>query len=42
VRKWVEEGRAEILLGVVFIDEYSMLDIETYLALELFSRIFLL
>ncbi|MEM2875259.1 MAG: RuvB-like domain-containing protein [Candidatus Hadarchaeales archaeon] len=30
VRKWVEEGRAEILPGVVFIDECSMLDIETF------------
>ncbi|TDA29274.1 MAG: TATA box-binding protein, partial [Hadesarchaea archaeon] len=30
VRGWVEEGRAEILPGVVFIDECSMLDIETF------------
>lgn len=30
VRKLVEEGRAEILPGVVFIDECSMLDIETF------------
>jgi TBP-interacting protein len=30
VRKWVEEGRAEFLPGVVFIDECSMLDIETF------------
>lgn len=30
VRKWVGEGRAEILPGVVFIDECSMLDIETF------------
>jgi len=30
VRKWVEEGRAEILPGVVFIDECSMLDVETF------------
>lgn len=30
VRKWVQEGRAEILPGVVFIDECSMLDIETF------------
>ncbi|MBC7081669.1 MAG: RuvB-like helicase [Thermoplasmatales archaeon] len=30
VKKVVEEGRAEILPGVVFIDECSMLDIETF------------
>ncbi|MEM3519863.1 MAG: RuvB-like helicase [Candidatus Hadarchaeales archaeon] len=30
VRGWVEEGKAEILPGVVFIDECSMLDIETF------------
>lgn len=30
VRGWVEEGRTEILPGVVFIDECSMLDIETF------------
>ena len=30
VREWVEEGKAEILPGVVFIDECSMLDIETF------------
>lgn len=30
VRKMVEEGKAEILPGVVFIDECSMLDIETF------------
>ncbi|MDI6820068.1 MAG: RuvB-like helicase [Candidatus Hodarchaeaceae archaeon] len=30
VRSWVEEGRAEILPGVVFIDECSMLDVETF------------
>jgi TBP-interacting protein len=30
IRGWVEEGRAEILPGVVFIDECSMLDIETF------------
>jgi TBP-interacting protein len=30
VRSWVEEGRAEIIPGVVFIDECSMLDIETF------------
>jgi len=30
VRGWVEEGRAEILPGVVFIDECSMLYIETF------------
>ncbi|MEM2300412.1 MAG: RuvB-like domain-containing protein [Candidatus Hadarchaeales archaeon] len=30
VKEWVEEGKAEILPGVVFIDECSMLDIETF------------
>lgn len=30
VKEWVEEGRAEIIPGVVFIDECSMLDIETF------------
>lgn len=30
VRKWVEIGKAEILPGVVFIDECSMLDIESF------------
>lgn len=30
IRGWVEQGRAEILPGVVFIDECSMLDIETF------------
>lgn len=30
IKGWVEEGRAEILPGVVFIDECSMLDIETF------------
>lgn len=30
VRGWVEGGKAEILPGVVFIDECSMLDIETF------------
>ncbi|KUO42704.1 MAG: TATA box-binding protein [Hadesarchaea archaeon YNP_N21] len=30
VRQWVQEGRAEILPGVVFIDECSMLDIEAF------------
>ncbi len=30
VRKLVEEGRAELIPGVLFIDECSMLDIETY------------
>lgn len=30
VKEWVEQGRAEILPGVVFIDECSMLDIETF------------
>ncbi len=30
VRKWVETGKAEILPGVVFIDECSMLDIESF------------
>lgn len=30
IRSWVEEGKAEILPGVVFIDECSMLDIETF------------
>ena len=30
IRGWVQEGRAEILPGVVFIDECSMLDIETF------------
>jgi len=30
VRGWVQGGRAEILPGVVFIDECSMLDIETF------------
>ncbi|HDI12694.1 MAG TPA: RuvB-like helicase [Hadesarchaea archaeon] len=30
VRKWVESGKAEFLPGVVFIDECSMLDIETF------------
>lgn len=30
IRNWVQEGRAEILPGVVFIDECSMLDIETF------------
>lgn len=30
VKGWIEEGRAEILPGVVFIDECSMLDIETF------------
>ncbi len=30
VRKWVEEGMAELIPGVLFIDECSMLDIETF------------
>ncbi len=30
VKKWVEEGRAEIIPGVVFIDECSLLDIESF------------
>ena len=30
IREWVQTGRAEILPGVVFIDECSMLDIETF------------
>ncbi len=30
VKKLVEEGRAELIPGVLFIDECSMLDIETY------------
>lgn len=30
VKEWVEQGRAEILPGVVFIDECSMLDVETF------------
>ena len=30
VRKMVKEGKAEILPGVVFIDECSLLDIETF------------
>jgi len=30
VKEWVEQGRAEIIPGVVFIDECSMLDIETF------------
>ena len=30
VRRLVEEGRAELIPGVLFIDECSMLDIETY------------
>jgi len=30
VKGWVEGGRAEILPGVVFIDECSMLDVETF------------
>lgn len=30
IREWVESGKAEILPGVVFIDECSMLDIETF------------
>lgn len=30
VKEWVEEGKAEIIPGVVFIDECSMLDIETF------------
>lgn len=30
VKEWVEEGKAEIIPGIVFIDECSMLDIETF------------
>jgi len=30
VRQWVEEGRAEIIPGVLFIDEVHMLDIEAF------------
>ena len=30
VKKWVEEGRAEIIPGVLFIDEVHMLDIEAF------------
>ncbi len=30
VRKWVEEGRAEIVPGVLFIDDAHMLDLEAY------------
>ena len=30
VKKWVDEGRAEIIPGVLFIDEVHMLDIEAF------------
>jgi TBP-interacting protein len=30
VKEWVEEGRAEVVPGVVFIDECSLLDVETF------------
>ena len=30
VKKWIEEGRAEIIPGVLFIDEIHMLDIEAF------------
>jgi len=30
VKEWIEEGRAEIIPGVLFIDEASLLDIETF------------
>ncbi len=30
VRKWIEEGRAELLPGVLFIDDAHMLDIEAF------------
>ncbi len=30
VREWVKEGKAELIPGVVFIDECSLLDIETF------------
>jgi TBP-interacting protein len=30
VKEWVEEGRAEVIPGVVFIDECSLLDVETF------------
>ncbi len=30
VKKWVEEGRAEIVPGVLFIDDAHMLDLEAY------------
>jgi len=30
VKEWIEQGKAEIIPGVVFIDECSLLDIETF------------
>ncbi|MEM0283439.1 MAG: RuvB-like helicase [Sulfolobales archaeon] len=30
VRKWIEEGRAELIPGVIFIDDAHMLDIEVF------------
>jgi len=30
VKEWIEEGRAELVPGVLFIDECSLLDVETF------------